>query len=69
MESTQTDFISKSAVLNSLSKMPDRIQIDILLDEIIYLYKVETALLKSQRGEGISIEKFREKTLSWTKSK
>jgi hypothetical protein len=69
MQATQTDFISKSAVLNSLSKMPDRIQIDILLDEIIYLYKVEIALQKSQKGEGISIESFREKTLTWAKSK
>jgi hypothetical protein len=48
--------------------MPEHIQIDVLLDEIIYLYKVETSLQKSQRGEGISIESFREKAKSWIKS-
>jgi hypothetical protein len=69
MDTTKTDLISKSAVINSLSKMPEFIQIDVLLDEIIYLYKVETSLQKSQRGEGISIESFREKAKSWIKSK
>lgn len=39
-----TDVISKEAVLNSLNKMPDQIPIDALLDEIIYLFKVESAL-------------------------
>lgn len=62
-----TDFVSKEAVLNSLSKMPDQIPLDALLDEIIYLFKVESSLRKSQKGEGISIEEFRQKVKTWAK--
>lgn len=62
-----TDVISKEAVLNSLNKMPDQIPIDALLDEIIYLFKVESSLRKSQKGEGITIEEFRQKVKTWAK--
>ncbi len=63
-----TDYISREAVLNAINQMPDRIPIDALLDEIIYLYKVEIALQKSKQGEGISLETFREKVKSWPAS-
>lgn len=62
-----TDVVSKEAVLNSLNKMPDQIPIDVLLDEIIYLFKVESALRKSEKGEGITIEEFRHKVKTWAK--
>jgi len=55
-------------VLNAINQMPDRIPIDALLDEIIYLYKVEISLQKSSKGEGISLEDFREKVKSWPAS-
>lgn len=64
-----TDYVSKEAVMNSLSNMPDQIQIDVLLDEIIYLYKVQVAMNKSQRGEGITIEEFRQKVQTWARPK
>jgi len=69
MVDTATDFISRDNLLQSISKMPDRISIDALMDEIIFLYKVEAALKKSQKGEGIPVEAFREKVRSWAKSK
>ena len=62
-----TDVVSKESVLNSINRMPDQIPIDLLLDEIIYLFKVESALRKSQKGEGISIEEFRQKVKTWAK--
>jgi hypothetical protein len=64
-----TDYVSKEAVMNSLSKMPDQIPIDALLDEIMYLYKVQAALKKAQRGEGITIEEFKQKVQAWAKPK
>ena len=64
-----TDYISREAVLNAINQMPDRIPIDALLDEIIYLYKVEISLQRSSKGEGISLEDFREKVKSWPASK
>lgn len=62
-----TDYVSKEAVINSLSKMPDQIPVDVLLDEIIYLYKVQVALKKSERGEGVTLEEFRQKVQTWPK--
>jgi hypothetical protein len=64
-----TDYISREAVLNAINQMPDRIPIDALLDEIIYLYKVKISLQRSSKGEGISLEDFREKVKSWPASK
>ena len=64
-----TNYVSKEAVMNSLSKMPDQIPVDLLIDEIIYLYKVQVSLKKSQQGEGITIEDFRQKVQSWVKPK
>ena len=69
MVDTTTDFISKEVVLNSISKMPEQIPIDELLDEIIFLYKVEVALKKSKKGEGVTLEEFQKKVQTWTKSK
>lgn len=70
MVDTTTDFISKEYLLQSISKMPDQISLDALMDEIIFLYKVEIAMKKSKKGEGITIEAFREKVrTTWTKSK
>lgn len=64
-----TGYISREAVLNAINQMPARIPIDVLLDEIIYLYKVEISLQKSNKGEGVSLEDFREKVKSWPVSK
>lgn len=69
MMPSATDFISKETVLDAISQMPNRIPIDALLDEIIYLYKVEISLQKSNKGEGVSLEDFREKVKSWPVSK
>lgn len=64
---TADNYVSKESVINSLSSMPDQIPIDLLLDEIIYLYKVQSALLKSQGKEGVTIEEFRQKVQAWAK--
>lgn len=63
------DYVSKEAVLIAIQEMPDRIPIDELFDKIIYLYKIEVGLAQSKRGEGISIEEFREKIKTWRKEK
>jgi len=69
MVDSATDFISKEHLLQSINKMPEQISLDALLDEIIFLYKVEIALKKSQKGEGITVEVFREKVQTWARSK
>lgn len=62
-----TAVVSKEAVLQSLSRMPDQIPLEVLPDEIIYLYKVQSALLRSENGEGITMEAFRQKVMTWSK--
>lgn len=65
MDTVNTGFVSKTAVLNALNHLPEMIPLDVLFDEIIYLYKVEVALKQSQQGHGITLEAFREKTQTW----
>jgi hypothetical protein len=69
MIAAQTGLVSKTAVLDALRQMPDMIPLDVLFDEIIYLYKVELALKQSQQGQGITIEAFREKVKTWAPPK
>jgi len=64
---TTANYISKESVLNTLHNMPDQIPLDLLLDEIIYLYKVQAALSKSQHEKGHTIDEFRQKVQTWGK--
>jgi len=61
------DFISKDAVLTALRDLPERISMEELFDKIIYIYKIETGLAQSVRGEGISFEELQQKRKSWRK--
>ncbi len=67
MQSGVIGYVSKSAVLHALTEMPEMIPFETLLDEIVYLYKVEAGLKQSQQGQGITLEHLREKVKIWAK--
>jgi hypothetical protein len=60
-----TTLVSKDAVLKSINDLPEQISMDELFNRIIYLFKVETGLAQSKRGEGTPIEEIREKVKAW----
>ncbi|MFN4257154.1 MAG: hypothetical protein ACK4Q5_19305 [Saprospiraceae bacterium] len=63
------DFVSKDAVLKSIEAMPARIPIDELIDEIVYLHKIELGLQQSKEGKVISLEDFKQKVKTWRREK
>lgn len=63
------DTISKASILKSIGEMPDEISMEELFDRIIYLFKIETGLAQSRRGEGNTIEQVRENMKKWRREK
>lgn len=63
------DTISKASILKSISEMPDQITMEELFDRIIYLFKIETGLEESKRGEGASLDQVRENVKTWRREK
>ncbi len=63
----EQEFISKEAILKIVSEMPDKISLDDLIDELIFIYKIEIGLEQSRKGEGTSIEDFRNEIKTWEK--
>ncbi len=61
-------MISKEKLLKSLEEMPDRINIDELLDKILFIQKVEEGLLQSSRGQITSHESVKNEMAQWFKS-
>lgn len=69
MGNTPAGMVSKTAIQNALNQMPEQIPLDVLLDEIIYQYKIELGLKQSKAGEGIRLEDLHEKIKTWKPGK
>lgn len=61
-------MISKEKLLKSLEEMPDRINIDELLDKVLFIQKVEEGLLQSAQGQVTSHESVKNEMRQWFKS-
>jgi len=53
--------------LKTIKELPDRFSIDELMERIFFLYKVETGLDQSKKGEGIPMEEFDQRYKKWLK--
>ena len=58
-------MISKENLLKSLEDMPDKINVDELLDRILFIQKVEEGQLESAQGRITSHESFKNEMTSW----
>ena len=61
-------MISKEKLLKSLEGMPDKINIDDLLDKVLFIQKVEEGLLQSSQGQVTSHESVKTEMAQWFKS-
>ena len=66
---TAQEVVSKQAILKAISAMPEKIPVDALIDEIMYLYKIEIGLTQSREGRVISLEEVKQKVKKWGKEK
>ena len=62
-------MISKEKLLKSLEGMPDKINIDDLLDKILLIQKVEEGLLQSTQGQITAHESFKNEMEQWVDRK
>lgn len=61
-------MISKNILLKSLESMPDKINVDDLLDKVLLIQKIEEGLLQSETGQVTSHESFKNEMTEWFKS-
>lgn len=60
-------MITKNQIIEALTQFPDSFEIDMLIERLIFIQKVEKGLLQSQKGEVFSTEKAKEKLRKWHK--
>ncbi|MDX2303779.1 MAG: hypothetical protein NW226_13320 [Microscillaceae bacterium] len=62
-------MLTKQSVIESLEKMPEKFSIDDLMDQLIFLQKVEKGLVQSESGEVYSTEETKKILKDYDKSK
>ena len=58
---------AKAQVFSTVEKMPEQFSIDQLIDELIFIDKVETGLKQSELGNVNTREQAKEKLSKWLK--
>jgi hypothetical protein len=61
-------MITKERLLKSIADMPDNINIDDLLDQVLFIQKIETGLLQSAQNEVTEHNSFKQEMKTWFKS-
>lgn len=58
-------MLTKEKIIEAINSMPDKIQVDDLLDRIMLLEKIETGLEQSESGKVVSTEEAKERLRKW----
>lgn len=61
-------MITKERLLKAIADMPDNINIDELLDRVLFIQKIEAGLKDSEQGNVTSHEDFKAEMQQWFKS-
>ena len=59
--------MTKLQVLNTVKELPDEFSIDVLLDRLLLLHKVEVAQEQVKEGKVLSHEAAKERMSKWLK--
>ena len=59
--------MSKDTILAAVNAMPDEIELEPLLERLIFMAKVEEGIRQSERGETTSHEDVKKLTQTWSK--
>lgn len=57
--------MTKDKLIEAINKLPDKFSIDDLLDEIMFIQKIENGLEQSEKGDLIPEEKLGEELPEW----
>ena len=60
-------MITKEQLLKSIADMPEQINIDVLLDKVLLLQKIEAGLAQSEKRQVISTEELKKEVSKWSK--
>ncbi len=58
-------MLTKSNVIQQLRQLPEQFSIDELMEKLLFLYKIETALEQSKNDQTIPHNKVKEKYQKW----
>jgi hypothetical protein len=54
-------MLTKTQVFNTIEKMPEEFSIDQLIDQLLFINKVETGLVQSEKGQVNTKEQAKQK--------
>jgi predicted transcriptional regulator len=58
--------MTKTAVQESLEKMPDEFPVEELIERLLFVQNVQEGLLQSERGETVPLEEVRQRLRKWS---
>ena len=58
-------MLTKEMVMNQLKDLPEKFSLDELMEKLLFLYKLETALEQSKNKQTISHEEVKEQFKKW----
>jgi hypothetical protein len=59
--------MTKEAIIKVVNDLPNDFELDVLLDKLIFMAKVEKGMQQIEEGKVISHEEMKEKIKSWSK--
>ena len=59
--------MSKDTILAAVNAMPDEIELEPLLERLIFMAKVEEGIRQSERGQTVSHEDVKKLAQTWSK--
>ena len=60
-------LMSKDTILAAVNAMPDEVELEVLLERLVFMAKVEEGLQQSHAGQVISHEDVKKMVQSWSK--
>jgi hypothetical protein len=59
--------MTKEKVIDSIKELPDQFDLDILLEKLLFIEKVEKGLEQAKKGEVVSHEEVKKMVDKWRK--
>jgi hypothetical protein len=58
-------MLTREQVIEQINELPERFSLDELMERLLFIYKLETALEQSKKGQVTSQEELKEKYKKW----
>ena len=67
MENLKAEAMTKEKVIDSIKELPEQFDLDVLLERLLFIEKVEKGLEQAKKGEVVSHEEIKQMVDKWRK--